>query len=553
MTRSDMFKSHISRRDVLGVGLGATAASALPALQPAAFAAQTGTPASPAAGTPVAGDGYFPGKVEGVPDVYTVYPEPYKTVTETPGNGGSIRVFKATQQPPPTPKEDNPYWQELDERLGVTTDVVLTPLDSYAERVATLFASGDLPDIMLLWFGLAPSIYEFIDQGAFTDLTPYLSGDALQEYPNLSKYPRYAWENGKIDGKIYTVPRMNFIYGENVLVYRHDWMEKLGISEPASPTDVADMLVAMSTEDPDGNGSDDTWGLGSAWGMSFITGMFLVPNNWRLNDDGSLTKDIETEEFREAIAYARDLYERGAYHPDVASLSGSQRHDEQIAGRVGGQVTAPILMYEGQELQRRTAENFPEAKYRVLLPPGVDGGSGVTHTRSGIVYANGIPSPAGQDEERVRELLRILDYYGALFGSEEYTFLHYGQEGRHHTLDENGSPVITEAGRAEVNELGNVGFPPRVFYYPTTPEEDSLYLQDKIRQILDIGIEDPTALFHSPTEVSTEVELDQLNSDRTTAIITGRESIDALDQWIEDWKSRGGDTIRQEYEEQINS
>ena len=40
----------------------------------------------------------------------------------------------------------------------------------------------------------------------------------------------------------------------------------------------------------------------------------------------------------------------------------------------------------------------------------------------------------------------------------------------------------------------------------------------------------------------------QLYTDRKIAIGTGQEPLEALADWIEEWKSRGGDEIRAEYE-----
>jgi len=35
------------------------------------------------------------------------------------------------------------------------------------------------------------------------------------------------------------------------------------------------------------------------------------------------------------------------------------------------------------------------------------------------------------------------------------------------------------------------------------------------------------------------------------AIVTGRQPLTALDTYIKDWKSRGGDMIRQEYQQSL--
>ena len=44
------------------------------------------------------------------------------------------------------------------------------------------------------------------------------------------------------------------------------------------------------------------------FGMYGYSAMFGAPNIWRLDSSGTLTKELETEEFKQAIGYMRDLW-----------------------------------------------------------------------------------------------------------------------------------------------------------------------------------------------------------------------------------------------------
>jgi putative aldouronate transport system substrate-binding protein len=180
-----------------------------------------------------------------------------------------------------------------------------------------------------------------------------------------------------------------------------------------------------------------------------------------------------------------------------------------------------------------------------MVPPGFDGGKGVTYNGTGFGSIAAIPASLGKDPERVKELLRVLDYFSAPFGSEEYTFLTFGIEGVHHTLQPDGTRILNDRGRAEINELGTIVTPPRVFYFPSDPG-DAAYLQNAARDIAALGIDNPALTAFSPTNSSKSAELSRLGIDRTTAIITGRDPLTALDTYIKDWQSRGGEQIRQE-------
>jgi putative aldouronate transport system substrate-binding protein len=146
-------------------------------------------------------------------------------------------------------------------------------------------------------------------------------------------------------------------------------------------------------------------------------------------------------------------------------------------------------------------------------------------------------------------LLRILDYLAAPFGSEEYNFLTYGIEGVDYQVT-NGVPVMTDKGTSEKGDLVYVmaGLP--VFYFPQTPDVAQT-AQQLAYQIIKIGIDDPTWPLYSPTNVTKAPELNQFGFDQVTAIVTGRQPLTALDAAIKEWKSRGGDQIRQEFEQAL--
>ena len=62
------------------------------------------------------------------------------------------------------------------------------------------------PDLVFVLDLLYPQASEFKVQGAFTDVTQYLDGDARQAFPNLAAMPSYAFENSKLNGVLYGTP-----------------------------------------------------------------------------------------------------------------------------------------------------------------------------------------------------------------------------------------------------------------------------------------------------------------------------------------------------------
>lgn len=499
-------------------------------------------------GSPVAVDGKYPSPAPRVPDAYTKIPPPFKSVDGIPGRGGKFTTFQITYVAPPTPRETNSYWQEFEKRLGAIIDPTIAPAATYTEKLATVTASGAIPDLTVLF---SPDQYGSpIQQGAYTDLTPYLSGDELKKYPNLAILPDDLWKNVKIKGKIYGVPRSRY-FTSSALLYRRDWAKKLGLELPKNADEFVQFMTAFTRRDPDGDGQQNTWGLGGQvtdpYNLNYLQQMFRAPNEWRKNADGSLTYYIETPEFAQALAFARKLFEAGFYYPQNTTAAVTQAKNDIIAGKYGayGDGIAGVPALRAQAINVN-----PGIDIDVLVPPGHDGGQGTTFNTSGFQGFVAIPAKVGKDSERVKELLRIVNWYSAPFGSEENVFSTFGIDGAHYTRTPDGTFKATDKGKAEVAVLENLADGAQVCYYPTKPD-DGPYLQGVLKQILASGIDNPVMSAFSPTSLKQTTILNQFLLDRFNGIIVGRASIDTLDSIVREWKSRSGDQIRSEYEQDL--
>lgn len=542
MDRRKLVKSSIA-------GVGAATVGSKLAL------AQDSTPvASPvAAASPVGeigADGHYPSGTPGVPDAWTKMPEPFKSTDGVPGNGGTVRAMVMIYGAPPPPKGENQYWQGLDERLGVNWDPILVPNSSYGEKASALIASGDIPEMFYLNFNqtLTP-LQKFVKEGAFLDLTDYVTGDNLQKYPNLAAFPDFMWDATKTDGRIYGVPCPSGRAGQ-VAAYRTDWAERFIGGKPTNRDEFYNLLHSVTFEDPNGNGRQDTWGMAryeTNWDMSIIYPMHRVPNNWRVNDDGTFTKDYETEEFRNALEFMRKMYEDGLFHPDSASMGYEEAINLFTTGRVELHADGGNIYGRGGFLE--TIRQYqPEAELARLIPFGWDGGDGVTYNLPGIFGFTAISSMV-EDDERIDELLRIFNWLCAPFGSEEWLYKAYGTEGVHFEFNENGFPVANEVFERENGGLtAYIGGSPLVFVNAEQPDIAPLQT-DEGNAIIKLGIDNPAANLFSNAAINNGPTLSQLIGDAITSIITGRESMEFWDKTLDDWRSRGGDEIRRELEE----
>lgn len=531
---------------------GATAASTQSAGATVSSSSMSGMTAASAA---AAVDGKIPSPAPelGVPDAYTKLPPLFKSVNGVPGKGGKITAFLITYGPPAPPRDQNKYWQELEKRLGVTVEPAITPAGDYQEKAAAVIAGGDLPDYVFLSPNVySPEQFQTIAQGAFTDLTPHLTGAALKEYPNLARLPAYVWKNSAVKGKIYGVPYP--LARANVSFYfRQDWAEKVGMPNPKNADEFMQQMIAFTKNDPDGNGTQDTWALthqGSRpdFDLSMIQQMFRAPNGWRKNPDGTLIRNYETDEYKQALDFTRKLYAAGGFHPDATTMTVNQAKDAFFASKVGAYPDGLGGLLGSSGARGKTKGLTPTANVTGWIPMGHDGGKPVYHTFIGYLGFTAISAKVGKDQARLKELLSILNYVAAPFGSEENLFLVNGIEGVHYELKD-GVPIANDRGKSEIAVIPFLAGAAPVAFYDVPG--DAQYMQTMSLDLLRNAIDDPTWGLYSPASVKMGPQLAQSVSDKIVAIVTGREPLSAWDAFLKDYNSRGNDQVRKEYQDAL--
>lgn len=255
-----------------------------------------------------------------------------KSVPEPPSQGGQFTALVLLTQTPPAPMEQNAAWQQINRQLGITANMLLVTGADYPTRLSTIVAAGDLPDTLFNIQQYLPNAADFMLRQC-ADLTPYLGGDAIKDYPNLATFPTLAWKSTIFNQRIYAVPIPRSIMG-TTMITRQDLLDAAGAKHPTNAAEFKALLQAFTH--PQSNQYGISTIGNTAFGLStgnFLLGMFRAPNNWRQNADGSLTKDFETDEFRMAAEYVRDLVASGVYHPNSSTFSAIQTGDEVRGGR----------------------------------------------------------------------------------------------------------------------------------------------------------------------------------------------------------------------------
>jgi putative aldouronate transport system substrate-binding protein len=289
---------------------GATTPTAGGRLQLPTYSPMTNLPKPDLAGTP---DGLvMPG--------YLRYPSSLvKSVPQPPGRGGEVNALTVSLSPAPTPLDQNPAMQQVNRELGVTLRIPSISTVDYPNRLSTTIAGADLPDIIAVNI-LATTLANLADflGSACVDLTSYVGGDAVKDYPNLANLPSSAWPPTVYNNRIMAVPVASGGVRSNAPILFARWgdLDKAGISKIGSIDEFTG--IARQLNNPNGN----RWALGANKFVYWMTQVYGGPNNWRAAG-GKFTKDWETPEFKEAVDYHRTLWDAGLFHPDSPALTGS--------------------------------------------------------------------------------------------------------------------------------------------------------------------------------------------------------------------------------------
>ncbi|NEB09632.1 extracellular solute-binding protein [Streptomyces coelicoflavus] len=453
------------------------------------------------------------------------------------GKGGEVTVMSPFWGSPP--KEDNAYYTSMNDLIGV--DVVWQNQDgnTYDQKLGAVLASSEVPDVVVVpgWnmTGKIPSAII----GKFADLGPYLSGDAVKEYPNLAAIPTDAWQRSIFGGKLRGLPMPSSYVTGIVPFYRQDVFEKEGYEVPRS----CDEFMALAKDATNARAKrwaclDMKWTAFNAFGVLSGNEKSLGWNE----ADGKLIYRIETEEYLEALEWTRKLFAAGVVHPD-AKLGKSNAADP------GPKFAAGEFLIYNQDMSQwwsRTAEQAtqnPEFRIWGMDLFGHDGGAPTLWAQNPASIFAFVNKKAS--EAVIRDVLAVANVTAAPYGTKEYMATNYGVEGTHYTV-KGGVPTKTDQGNIDVmNAYVMVASPAATIAHPDFPEvakgqvewQQRMGAVTKKPSFYGMQITEPARY----TNLSNDFE--QLEDD----IVRGRKKISDMQQAVSDWKSKGGDKLRDWY------
>lgn len=244
--------------------------------------------------------------------------------------------------------EDNAYTRFLKDDLNIEVvyDWIASSSD-YDEKMNLCIGSGTIPEMMnvnatqyraLLKYDMIQPLDQYFEDYASDKLKGFVEsgGEELKKCITNDK------------GEMMAIPAPSMMVGEmNEMWIRQDWLDNLGLEVPRTWDEMAAVAEAFVTQDPDGNGEDDTIGIlgpgnsnhindigDNQFGLDPLFCSFQsYPQYWLQDEDGTVKYGSIQPETRVALEKIQKLYTDKLIDQEMLVRNNCQ--EAVLSGKVG--------------------------------------------------------------------------------------------------------------------------------------------------------------------------------------------------------------------------
>jgi len=247
----------------------------------------------------------------------------------------TLSIVSPMDTDPTLKLETNRFTKFLEEKTNIHIEWRLLNNTNFKEQMTLMFASGDLPDIVLTGPGGANTMTkveesQFGAQGLLLPLNKLIDKqsvwfkEALKEQKDLEKFI------SNPDGNIYALPNiadeLHTQFPAKMWI-NTTWLKNLGLKMPTTTEEFYQTLVAFRDKDPNKNGKKDEIPLSTSYRVGnggdldgFLMNAFTyapLKNDNRLYiKKGKVTMSVTDPEYKEGLKYLAKLYREGLIYKD---------------------------------------------------------------------------------------------------------------------------------------------------------------------------------------------------------------------------------------------
>ncbi|MER7277014.1 hypothetical protein ABT369_21475 [Dactylosporangium sp. NPDC000244] len=473
------------------------------------------------------------------------YPaSPPKSVTGAVGSGGSYTAMTPLWGSIP-PSSGNVYYDTVNKALGATLKMQPADGNTYGDLLPPLFASDKLPDWINIPSWNTPKLSFGDAVGAkFADLTPYLAGDKIKQYPNLAALSPNAWISGVWNGKLYGLP----IYSSNAVVagcyfYRKDLFDKAGASPDVKSLADLEALGKQLT-----NAQAGVWAFDDLFGndAAYINQLFEFGSGsypWKLDSAGKLQHRYESEGIVEALNWHAKMVKAGYMHPDAVANNSQNAKQRFWSGKVAICADGTGAWAGDDQKSGSAADpNYNRQAFKLFSAKGTDPKIELGNGAGMFSYLNKKLS-----DTQIKELLNVANYLAAPYGSAEWLTVNFGAPGTDFNMKDN-NPLLTEQGSKEIATT---------YQFLACPASAVTVQSGATQVVKDYAAWQAEMVKHvykplfygmNVSEPTRFASLGQPMIDTIVDVKLGRKPISAWTDAVDNWRKQGGDDLRKFYD-----
>lgn len=339
----------------------------------------------------------------------------------------------------------------IKEKLNINLNMSALPSseNDQDQKINAAGAANALPDIFMVSNKVLPRLVENQLLANVDDMYDMMPGRTSKLYDASAKaFTSFTvQEKGKTVTHSYGLAQPGSIVRNEGVLIRKDWLDKLGLSVPKTTDEFLEVMKAFTYKDPDGNGKDDTYGIGGylevsatneGLGRRFdpIFGAFGVAGTWNLSSVETAGLNINKPEYYDAMEFFKKIIDEKVIDPNWLAY---KKDDFRAAWKQGrfGIMREQNAAYSSKSNYAPFDKNFPEGEWIIVNPPvGPAGKSSVgTYSQSYRIYA---VSQKAASEGKKAAIAKLLEWMSS---DEGYYLLGWGVEGVNYTKNAQGVPT----------------------------------------------------------------------------------------------------------------
>lgn len=443
------------------------------------------------------------------------------------------------------------------------------PNENYTERLNLVMMETELPDVIMEI--PMTDVLKYGEAGVLLPLNDYIENDMPNLKAEIDKRDGVMKALTYSDGNIYYLPMLDEKpAGNTPYLVRQDWLDALNMERPVTIEDWEAYWEGIKTTDLNGNGQNDEIPFSAyeierlrnfcvAWGV--VDDFYTDPN-----DGGKVKYGPIEDGYRDALTWMNEMWNKGYIDEEIITMDYSS-FSPKLAQNIVGSTAGPLggmLAAQNQTMQA----SVPGFQMAATEPPLGEAGVQI-HTTIDLVPRAVVGATITSTCKNVDRVVEWLDY---MYSPEGQMLLNMGIEGTHYTMVD-GEPIFTDYvlnnpdGLSPKEAVGTFtiaqGTMPSVLCLSEVNQLDDASVVEAKETCIIPFLETSnqyvipgTLSFSSEQDAERRAAMADIETyvdEMVMAFISGRESLDNWDSYVETVKGMGIDNVIGIYQDAIDA